>query len=85
MNRYYASPRSATDDDCHSLLRQLRLRAQSPRCEGTTAKADRCGYRARARQRRRVRDHGRWRAEVLQAGGRPFSDRCGDRRAGERL
>jgi len=85
MSRYHRLLRSATDEDRHSLLRQLRLRAESPRCEGTTAKADRRRRRTRSLKRRRVRHHGRRNAEILQARAWPFSDRCGNRRAGERL
>src|SRR5580658_7030835 len=69
----------------HPLLRRLRLRAASPPCEGTTARACRRRRRADPLERRRVRDFGRWRAEVLQGGARPISERRRDRRAGKRV
>jgi len=63
-------------------LRRLRLRAQSPPCEGQTARADqgRGAGRGAALVRRGVRDHRRWRAEVFQEGARPLPDRRGNRR-----
>jgi len=84
-SRYYASLRSATYDDRDPLLRQLRLRAQSPRCEGTTAKADWRRCRTRPLKRRGVRDIRQRAAQVFQEGTRPVSDGCRDWSAGERL
>jgi len=71
------------DEDRHSLLRQLRLRAEGPRCEGATAKTWQYRHRARPLERRRVRDFRRRQAEIFQAGTRTLPDRRGDRRAVE--
>jgi len=64
----------------HPLLRQLRLRAQSPPCGGQTAGTNRRRDRADPLVGRRIRDRRERRIEIFQTGARPVSGRCGDRR-----
>jgi len=71
------------DENRHPLLRRLRLRAQSPRCEGTPVKTGSDRRRARPLERRGIRDRGRRPAQVLQEGARPLPHRQGNRRVGE--
>jgi len=63
----------------------VKLRTEGPPCEGAVHRE--IGHRGRTRQgrQRRLRDHPRRPARLLEKGARPVSDRRGDRRARRRV